>query len=129
MLSAYNPPGAAWPGLSQAVGIRGGGLLVTSGITATDAEGNVLGGDFESQVEAVYANIGRVLGAAGVGFDAIARIVTYVVDYEPGMIPIVRKVRSRFLSAQCPPASVLIGIAALYDPRLLIEVEVTANLP
>ena len=129
MLSAYNPPGANWPGLSQAVGIRGGGVLVSSGITATDEAGNIVAGDFEAQVEAVYANMGRVLAAAGLGFDAIARVVTYVTDYDPGMIPIIRKVRSRFLSSTCPPASVLIGVATLYDPRLRIEVEITAALP
>lgn len=129
MLTAYNPPGQAWPGVSQAVGIKGSGVLVTSGIVALDEAGNVVEGDFESQVEAVYRNIEKVLKAAGLGFESIARITTYVTNYDPSMVPVIRKVRGRYLSKNCPPASVVIGVAALYDPKLRIEVEIVAAMP
>jgi enamine deaminase RidA (YjgF/YER057c/UK114 family) len=129
MLTPYNSPDGAWPGLSQAVGIQGSGVLVTSGITALDDNGNVVDGDFEAQVVAVYRNMEKVLQSAGLGFDAIARITTYVAGYEPSMIPIIKKVRSRHLSQSCPPASVLVGVAALYDPKLRIEVEIIARIP
>jgi enamine deaminase RidA (YjgF/YER057c/UK114 family) len=129
MLTPYNPPGQAWPGISQAVAIKSAGVLVTSGITALDEAGNVVEGDFEAQVVAVYRNIEQVLKAASLGFDSIARITTYVTGYDPSMIPVIRKVRGRYLSQSCPPASVVIGVAALYDPRLKIEVEIVAAIP
>jgi enamine deaminase RidA (YjgF/YER057c/UK114 family) len=126
VLTPYNPPDQCRAGLSQAVGIEGSSILVTSGITATDDAGNVIEGDFEAQVIAVYRNIGKVLAAAGLGFDSIARITTYLTHFDVSMIPTIRKVRGRHLSEQCPPASVMIGVAALYDPRLRIEVEIIA---
>ena len=129
MLTPYNPPGQAWPGVSQAVGLKGSGVLVTSGIVALDEAGMVVDGDFEAQVEAVYRNIEKVLKAASLGFDSIARITTYVTNYEPLMVSVIRKVRDRYLSKTCPPASVVIGVAALYDPKLRIEVEIVAAIP
>lgn len=128
MLTPFNPPGEAWPGLSQAVEVSGADILVTSGITATDDAGEVIAGDFEAQVEAVYRNMGKVLAAAGTDFGSIARITTYLVNFEPSMISTIRKVRGRYLSEKCPPASVMIGVAALYDPRLRIEVEIIAEM-
>jgi 2-iminobutanoate/2-iminopropanoate deaminase len=129
VLVPVNPPNASWPGVSQAVILKGKGILVSSGHVALDASGEPLTGDFESQVVAVFESIGRTLKAAGLGFDSIARIVTYVTDYEPSMVDAIRSVRRRYVSQERPPASVLIAAAALYDPRLRLEMEVIAVVP
>jgi 2-iminobutanoate/2-iminopropanoate deaminase len=129
VLVPVNPPNANWPGVSQAVILKGKGILVSSGHVALDESGEPLTGDFESQVVAVFESIGRTLKAAGLGFDSIARIVTYVTDYEPSMVDAIRSVRRRYVSQDRPPASVLIAAAALYDPRLRLEMEVIAVVP
>lgn len=126
MLTALNPPGASFPGISQAVIIRGSGVLFSSGMVPVDETGNVVEGDFEAQVSAVYENIGKTLKAAGLGFESIARLVTYVTNYDPAMVATIREVRSRYLSKDIPPAGVLVAAAALYDPRVRIEVEFVA---
>lgn len=126
MLVPVNPPNAKWPGLSQGVILQGKGIFLSSGHVALTEDGEPLDGDFEAQVIAVFESIGRTLKAAGLEFDSIARLVTYVTDYEPSMVETFRNVRRRYLSQDRPPASVLVAAAALYDPRLRIEVEVIA---
>ena len=129
MLVPVNPPDEQWPGISKGVILQGKGIFLSSGHVALDETGEPLEGDFEAQVTAVFESIGRTLKAAGLGFDSVARLVTYVTDYEPSMVETIRTVRRRYLSQDRPPASVLVAAAALYDPRLRIEVEVTAVVP
>ena len=40
-----------------------------------------------------------------------------------------REVRAGYLSAERPPASTLVAVVGLVDPRLLIEVEPIAVIP
>jgi enamine deaminase RidA (YjgF/YER057c/UK114 family) len=129
VLDPINPPGAAFPGISQAMRIRRGDLLVLSGHVPVDADGQLVTGDFATQLDAVFKAISRTLSAAGVGFEAVARLTIYVVAYEPGMLATLREVRSRYISASAPPASVFVSVAALYDPRVRVEVEGLAVIP
>jgi 2-iminobutanoate/2-iminopropanoate deaminase len=129
VLQSVNAPGASFPGVSQGVIIGGGRLLALSGHVPVDAEGNLVTGDFEAQLTAVFENIGRTLSAAGVGFEAVARFTIYVTDYEPSMLAVLRTVRSRFVSATTPPASALVAVAALYDPRVRVEIDALATVP
>lgn len=129
MLQSVNAPGASFPGVSQGVIIGGGRLLALSGHVPVDAAGNLVTGDFEAQLTAVFENIGRTLSAAGVGFEAVARFTIYVTDYEPSMLAVLRTVRSRFVSATTPPASALVAVAALYDPRVRVEIDALATVP
>jgi enamine deaminase RidA (YjgF/YER057c/UK114 family) len=43
-------------------------------------------------------------------------------------VPIIREVRSRYVSAEHPPASTLVGVSALVGPDWLIEIEATAHV-
>lgn len=129
MLQAVNPSNAAFPGISQAVVVRAGRPMFLSGHVPVDATGELVVGGFEAQLEAVFENIQRTLHAAGVGFEAVARLTIYVTDYEPGMLPVLRRVRAQFVSAAVPPASALVAVAALYDPRVRVEVEAIAVVP
>ena len=129
MLLSVNAPGASFPGVSQGILIKGGRLLALSGHVPVDAAGNLVTGDFEAQLTAVFENIGRTLAAAGAGFEAVARFTIYVTDYDPAMLAVLRQVRSRFVSAEVPPASALVAVAALYDPRVRVEIDALAVVP
>jgi len=129
MLQSVNTHGASFPGVSQGILIQGGKLLALSGHVPVDAAGNLVTGDFETQLTAVFENIGRTLTAAGVGFEAVARFTIYVTDYDPAMLPVLRQVRSRFISAAVPPASALVAVVALYDPRVRVEIDALAVVP
>jgi enamine deaminase RidA (YjgF/YER057c/UK114 family) len=128
-LEPVNPPGASFPGVSQGIVISGGRLMVLSGHVPTDASGNLVTGDFEVQLNAAFENVGRTLTAAGIGFESVARFTIYVTDYGPSMIPILRRVRSRFIDTATPPASALVGVAALYDSRVKVEIDALAVVP
>jgi 2-iminobutanoate/2-iminopropanoate deaminase len=129
MLQSVNAPGASLPGASQGILIKGGQLLALSGHVPVDAAGNLVTGDFEIQLTAVFENIGRTLAAAGVGFEAAARFTIYVTEYDPAMLSMLRRVRNRFISAAVPPASALVAVTALYDPRVRVEIDALAVVP
>lgn len=128
-LTPHNPPSAAWPGLSQGVHVAGGDLLFLSGQAPLDDNGELVTGDFETQVRAAFQSVGRVLAEAGVGFEALVRLTYYVAGYTPDLISVIKNVRSPLLSQHCPPASVLIPVAELYDPAIRIEIEAIALIP
>ena len=53
--------------------------------------------------------------------------VTYsAVGLTPEHVPVLREVRSRHLDPQSPPASTLVGVAALVVPDWLVEIELVA---
>jgi enamine deaminase RidA (YjgF/YER057c/UK114 family) len=129
MIEAVNPPEATWPGLSQGVVVRDGSLMFLSGQVAAPAESGGIPNDFETQVRSAFDSLGAVLGAAGVGFDALVRLTYYVTGYSPDLIGVIKAVRTPLLSTERPPASVLIPVAELYDPSVRIEIEAIAVVP
>ena len=129
MIEAVNPPGAGFPGVSTATIARDGDIMILSGHVPTDDDGNVIDGDFEDQVRAVFANIGKTLKAAGVDFDAVIRLTYYIKDFEPGMLDAIKKVRGPLLSQDTPPASALISVSGMYDPKIRIEVDGFVEVP
>ncbi len=129
MLQAINPPGAAWPGVSTGIIGKGSRIFVSSGHVGADQSGEIVTSSVENQFVALFEGLGRTLATAGLGFEHIARVTYYVTNYEPALLDALRKVRSRYLNQETPPASVLVGVAALYDPRLRVEAEVIAVAP
>jgi 2-iminobutanoate/2-iminopropanoate deaminase len=128
MLKAVNPPGANIPGISQAMIVGGGKLMYLSGHVPF-GPGGALGSDFESQLDQVFANMKGTLEEAGTDFSALARITFYVRDYDISKLDTLRAVRDRWINTANPPASALIGVAALFHPDVLVEVDAIAVLP
>jgi 2-iminobutanoate/2-iminopropanoate deaminase len=129
LLTPINPPNAAWPSVSQGMILRGSGTFVSTGHVGVDERGNVIDTSFEDQVVALFESLGRTLKAADLGFEHVARMTTYVTDFETETVDTIRRVRGRYFNADAPPASVMVGIAALYDPRLRVEAEIIAVVP
>lgn len=129
LLTPVFPSDPARPSFSQGMILRGSGMFVSSGHAGVDDNGKLVVSSLEDQVVAVFEGIGRTLIAAGLGFEHVARVTYYITDLEPRIMETVRKVRNRYLRADAPPASVLIGISALPDPGARIEVEVVAVVP
>jgi enamine deaminase RidA (YjgF/YER057c/UK114 family) len=92
-----------------------------------DGNGEMVGADdLAAQTEQVMENLGVALSAAGASFEDVVKITTFVVDYQPEHRGVISEVRSRYLPAENPPASTLVGIAALAAPGWLIEIEAVA---
>ncbi|MFB7875664.1 RidA family protein [Nocardia sp. NPDC056064] len=94
--------------------------------------GNPVGaGDFAAQVEQAYLNVGTALAAVGGSFDDVAKLTIYVVDWGPDKYPLLGEGVARAaakLGVDPVKPITLIGVAALGEPDLLVEVEATAVL-
>lgn len=114
-------------GWTHVVTTTGGKTVHISGQTAVDAAGSVVGkGDLKRQTEQTFENLGLALAAAGATWRDVVVTRLYVVNLKPEYVPIIREVRSRYVSNEHPPASTLVGISALVGADWLIEVEATA---
>jgi enamine deaminase RidA (YjgF/YER057c/UK114 family) len=117
-------------GFPQAVACAGGATLHVSGQVAWDAQRRLVGGaDLYAQARQAFANVVRVVEAAGGDAASLLSVRIYVVDYAPAdAVAIGRAFRETF-PADTAPAATWVGVAALADPELRIEVEAIAALP
>jgi enamine deaminase RidA (YjgF/YER057c/UK114 family) len=123
-----NPNDLSRPvGYTHVVAATGGRTVWISGQISTDTNGDLVGqGDLRAQTVQVFENLRAALTAAHATFDDVVKMNIYVVNYKPEDRAVVREVRSRYLSAESPPASTLVGVTALAIDGLMIEIEVTA---
>ncbi|QPH54547.1 RidA family protein [Pontivivens ytuae] len=107
-------------GYSRAV--RDGRWVFVAGTTGFDYATMTISADPAAQAEQALANIAAALKEAGAMMEDVVR-VTYILpdpaDFEPCW-PALRK----WLGAAKPAATMI--SARLYDPRMKIEIEVTA---
>lgn len=114
-------------GFTHVVSATAGKTIYVSGQVSVNERAEVVGkGDLRAQVERVFANLTVALASAGATFHDVVKITYFVVDLKPEHVAHVREVRSKYLNMKNPPASTLVGIAALVVPEWLIEIEVVA---
>jgi 2-iminobutanoate/2-iminopropanoate deaminase len=102
------PPSARWLYLSGQVGVAPDGTIPV---------------DIAAQAELCFRNIDAILRAADMAPADLVRLTTYLLD--PDDRAAYMAVRDRFVGSP-PPASTLVVISALADPRYKIEVEAVA---
>ncbi|MGP3955942.1 RidA family protein [Nonomuraea sp. 3N208] len=130
-VTLVNPDGLPKPDVYRQLSIATGSKLVfLAGQVARDAEGRRVGeGDLAAQVEQAYLNIGTALAAVGGSFDDVAKLTVYVVDWKPDKMPLLGEGVARAaakLGVDPVKPITLLGVAALGEPDLLVEVEATA---
>ena len=128
-----NPAGVSTPtGYTHVVSASAGGRIVfISGQVALDKDGNVVGaGDLAKQAEQVFQNLQACLTSAGATFADVTKMTTFIVGYQAARDrAVLGAVRQKYLPAENPPASTLLGVQALASPDIMIEIEATAVLP
>jgi reactive intermediate/imine deaminase len=98
--------------------------VILSGQASIDENGNVVGaGDFDAQAEQVFANLKRVLEAAGSSLANVVKVNIYLTDMSH--FPKIVELRSRYFTRPWP-ADTIVGVTALALPELMIEIEATA---
>lgn len=103
-----------------------GDLLFISGVAPFDAAGRLVGGgDVAAQARQVLANMGKILAAAGAGFEDVLKVTVYLTDVADRSK--INPVRQEFFG-KARPASTLIGVAALAVPGMKVEIEAVAGL-
>ncbi|MEV4163246.1 RidA family protein [Nonomuraea dietziae] len=132
-VTLVNPKGLPQPEVYRQLSIATGSRLVfLAGQVARDADGRKVGeGDLAAQVEQAYLNIGTALAEVGGSFDDVAKLTVYVVDWSPEKMPLLGEGVARAaakLGVDPVKPITLLGVAALGEPDLLVEVEATAVL-
>jgi 2-iminobutanoate/2-iminopropanoate deaminase len=103
-----------------------GRTIYVSGQVSMDVEGNVVGeGDIKRQTETVLEHVKTVLGEAGGGMDDVVKVTVFITDM--GFYDEIHEVRRRYFKEPYP-ASSMVEVSALIDPRLLIEIEAVAMI-
>ena len=123
-ISFSNPDGVFPPGsrYSHAALVEGGRRLVVSGQVGLTPEGR-LDHDAEMQIGQALANLRTILAAHGMGPGNVVKVTVFLTD--PELIPLWREARDAFFAGHAP-ASTLLVVAGLADPRFLVEVEAEA---
>ena len=101
-----------------------GRTVYVSGMVSLDATGNVVGeGDISAQTEQVLRNVRTALLAVGGDLTDIVKVTVFITDM--ALYDDIHRVRRRYFAPPYP-ASSMVEVSALIDPRLLIEIEAVA---
>lgn len=122
-ISAPDAPQAIGP-YSQA--IRAGQFLFLSGQIPLDpATGEVVAGDVRAQTRRVLENIGAVLAAADLSFDAVVKTTVFLTDLAD--FPAMNDVYAAMFT-EAPPARSTVQVSRL--PRdVRVEIDAIALIP
>ena len=119
--------GASEPISHYTDAVRFGDLLFVSGIAPFDGEGNVVGeGDVVAQTRQVLENLRDALRTVGADMGDVLKVTVFLTDVNDRAA--INPVRQEFFG-EARPASTLIEVSALVDPRMLVEIEAVAGIP
>ncbi len=111
-------------GYSRAVKV--GDRIYVTGTTATDEDGNIVGeNDAYAQTVQVIKNIKKALKALDVSLENIVRTRMFVTDIS--LWEEYGKAHGEFFS-EIMPATTMVEVSNLIDPKMLIEIEADAEL-
>jgi enamine deaminase RidA (YjgF/YER057c/UK114 family) len=101
-------------------------VLFCAGQTSVDADGNPLhAGNMTAQLTQALDNLETVLARAGLTLKNVVRLNYYTTDV-PAYLQASAAVAERLAKAGCIASGTLLGVAALFHPDIMIELEATA---
>ena len=109
---------------SPVVTVKGGTLVLVSGLLARDKDGNIIGkGDMGAQIRQVGENLRLALESAGATLDDLVRTCTYVTDIDEFFRHV--EVRQQYLG-RALPTSTTVEVRKLSHPDFMVEIEAFA---
>jgi enamine deaminase RidA (YjgF/YER057c/UK114 family) len=129
-LDRIDPPELPRPsGFAHAVA-GSGRTVFLAGQTAQDAAGRIVPGNIVAQFERALANLLTALRAAGGEPEQLAALTIYIVDVDDyrAHAAEIGAVWRRLAGSQYP-ATAGVGVARLWDPAALVELQGIALLP
>ena len=123
-----DPPALATiPGAANVVVASGARMVFVSGQTGVDADGKVVGSTHLEQARQALSNLRTALHSAGATEQEVAKLTIYVVDYGDAALEAIMTAAIDVLGEDYPiTASTLVGVAALWQPGLLVEIDAIA---
>ena len=121
-------PGTTWPErYTFSPALKTGNLLFLAGTTAVDEHGTLVApGDIVGQTRYILEKLGRLLAAAGAGFEHVVETTEYITTTENYRGT--AAVRREFFRPPYPAATGVI-VAGLLREGALIEISAIAVLP
>ena len=107
-----------------------GTIVYISGQVSSDASGKIIGeGDFEAQVEQVFANLKIAVEAAGGAMADMVKLNYFLAaEVDQADVPKMRPIRDRYLNVAKLPAGTFVVVNRLMRPGWLIEIEAVAAI-
>ena len=100
--------------------------VICAGQTSVDTSGSPQhAGDMAAQIRQAVDNLETVLRHAGLELSDVVRLNYYTTDVDRFREAAPAGLR-RLAEAGCKPASTLLGVARLFHPAILVEIEATA---
>lgn len=130
MIEPLNPPALApIPGAAHLTVATGSRVVHISGQTGVDASGSVVGPSLGAQTVQALRNLVAACGAVGATLADVAKLGIFVVDLTPAAFDeFVGAVIGELGEAYPETAATLVGVTALWQPGLLVEIEATVVL-
>jgi len=101
-------------------------MLFCAGQVSVDDNGNLLhAGDMAKQIDQIFNNLETVLQEAGAQLSNVVRLTYYTTDVA-AFTKAGRVLGRRLGKGGCKPATTLLGVASLFHPDCIVEIEATA---
>lgn len=130
-LERVNPEQLPRPsGFSHAMVARGGTQVFLAGQTAQGADGTIVGDGLVAQFDRALANLVTALTAAGGTAEHLVKMTIYCTDpadYVANLRELGAVWRRRV--GRDFPAMTLVGVAGLFDPAAVVELDGIAVIP
>jgi enamine deaminase RidA (YjgF/YER057c/UK114 family) len=100
-------------------------MLLSAGIVSIDEKGNFLhAGDMKGQINQIFDNFEKILRQADLKLSDIVKLTYYTTDVSV-FSKAVDVLYNRLEKSGCRPAATTLGVASLFRPDCLIEIEAT----
>ena len=114
-------------GINHGVEVTGAQrVLYLSGQTSTASDGTPKHeGDLAAQFKFAWENLTAALKAAGMSPSDVVRLNLYTTDVD-GLMSKGEELFGLIAKSGCKPTATLLGVARLYHPAIMLELEATA---